>query len=397
MGMRNRRKSLVVWCAAALAGALGGSAWGPRRAAAEEDGGPAGVKGKLDEVAPVLRRLIPLTVDQARLRIDREAWERPAEEAKDGGGGGARLFARRRRAVALGDDEGGGVEAIFHRLRSAAGANSSGESSSNDDRTLECSGGGLAVRLRLAGQSVRIELREEKEPGRALDVHDDGDGAFQLIFRGAGDNDLLVLHQSRAGRFSMSHLKADKPFTAGGSTFLEFYRAHRDYVDQQLIPSLSALGAGAFPSAASPAVRRAVLERLRPFTDAERAEVDRLIGQLDDADHAKREEATQRLMEHGVRHGDWIEAARKAPNLSPEAATRLDRVLTNVRPRRRADALAAALGLAEDPACLVRLLGEAPETDRPHVAAALERITGQKLGLDPAAWEAWWKERQKGK
>ena len=48
-----------------------------------------------------------------------------------------------------------------------------------------------------------------------------------------------------------------------------------------------------------------------------------------------------------------------------------------------------SLRLTEDARYLVSLLTEVAEQDRPIVAAALKRLTGQKVGLDVAAWKKW--------
>ena len=53
----------------------------------------------------------------------------------------------------------------------------------------------------------------------------------------------------------------------------------------------------------------------------------------------------------------------------------------------------ASLRLTEDVGYLVGLLSEAAEQDRPNVVAALERLTGQKLGPDAVAWKKWLSSR----
>jgi hypothetical protein len=341
-------------------------------------------RGKLDELSPVIRRLIPLAVDQGRLRLDRESWERPAEDVMEEASRPRQVRKFRR---AFGDDEGTGVDAIFNKLQNAAGANSTSHSGGDNSRSIEFSGNGLWGRLRVSGPSIRIELQED-ETGRRLDIHET-DGSLQMVLMGPDGEPIIVLLQNRAGRFRIAHVAGDTPFSASSPSFLDFYRVHRGYVEQKLIPLLTGLGIGAFPSTDSPAVRLSVREHLRPIQGAEREEIERFILQLNDADHAKREEATKRLIERGARHASRLDAARKAADLPPESATRLDRVITEIQRQRRIDALAESLGLADDTPYLIRLLQEAPEPERPSIEKALERLTGQRLGANPAAWQTW--------
>jgi hypothetical protein len=366
-------------------------------APAEEDDETGAGKGRLQDVAPVVRRLLPLTVEKGALRLDREAWSRPpegkaAEDLKAEFEAALVKQGLPKEWAAKQADEMAGApdaERIFNLLQVASRSHGSSRSHGGTERTMQFSGGGLAATLALSGESVRVDLREEKGAKRSVEVQDDGEGALQLRAGGGDGSFLLTLQQAKNGRFSVALVEGDAPFAAAAESYPAFYRAHREAVEKRLLPLLARLGVGAPPSAESPAVREAVLDRLRPVPEAEQEAVKQALADLDDAAQARREAATKALAALAHRHAAAIEAAAKAPAASPETQARLKRVLAEGLARRRAADLAEALGLMSDPVVLVRLLAEAKEADRPPVVAALEKATGQKLGGDVEAWTKW--------
>jgi hypothetical protein len=381
-----------------VAGLLALAAGWPAPAA--ESGGAE--KGRLQDVAPVVRRLLPLTVEKGALRLDRESWSRPPEgkaaedlkaefEAALVKQGMPKDWAAKQADEMAGAPD---VERIFNLLQIASRSGGSSRSHGGSERSMQFSGGGLAAKLALSGESVQIELREEKGPKRSVEVFDDGEGSLQVQASGGGGRFLLALQQAKEGRFSVALVEDEKPFAASAESYPAFYRAHREAVEKRLLPLLTRLGVGTPPSAESPAVREAVLDGLRPVPEAEREAVKQALADLDDAAQAKREAATKVLAAAAHRHAAAIEEAAKAPGASPETQARLKRVQAEGLVRRRAADLAEALGLMTDPAVLVRLLGEAKEEDRPQVVAALEKATGQKLGADLEAWKTWLAERK---
>ena len=78
-------------------------------------------------------------------------------------------------------------------------------------------------------------------------------------------------------------------------------------------------------------------------------------------------------------------------NLQP---SELAPLLTNSLPYARVIALGAVAGMGNKVAveCLVASLRDPNEGIRWLVRSNLRRLTGLKLGADPAAWEQWWKE-----
>ena len=88
-------------------------------------------------------------------------------------------------------------------------------------------------------------------------------------------------------------------------------------------------------------------------------------------------------------------AARRlrAENLDP---TELAPLLTNSQPHVRMLGLGALVRIG-DKATIERIvssLRDPSEAIRWMVRSNLRRITGQKLGADPAAWEKWWAENK---
>ncbi len=373
-----------------------------RPAAAEDAGGKKDSPGKLNDLAPITRRLLPMTVDGGLLKLDRDAWSRPLE-GKSGDDLKSEFKALLVKqglpeewAARQADEMAGAadVERLFGGLQKASRSHGSSRSHGGTERSMSFRGGGLAAKLTLSKETVTIELREEEQAKRSLEVFDDGAGALRLVAAAADGSFTLVLQQATDGRFSVALVEGDAPFAGTGASYPAFYRAHRAVVEGRLLPLLTALGVGSPPTADSPAVRQAVLDRLRPPAAAERERVEEAIAQLDDANQAAREAATQQLVACGHRHRALIEATLKQPDITPEAASRLKRVLAKTVARRRAAELAEALDLAADPATLVKLLAEATEADRPAVAAALEKITGRSFGADVAAWTRWLEKRE---
>jgi hypothetical protein len=78
----------------------------------------------------------------------------------------------------------------------------------------------------------------------------------------------------------------------------------------------------------------------------------------------------------------------------PELAARLGKILAEHPDAEEVEALLTSQKLAQDVGYLIELLGEAGAEDRAALAAALERLTQQKLGADAAAWKKWWSQKR---
>jgi HEAT repeat protein len=75
----------------------------------------------------------------------------------------------------------------------------------------------------------------------------------------------------------------------------------------------------------------------------------------------------------------------------PDTTAIVDELLQDDRPLVRRQA-ADVLSYSKDPASIDVLISTLGDTDagvRATAAASLETITGQKLGQDPAKWQAW--------
>jgi HEAT repeat protein len=74
----------------------------------------------------------------------------------------------------------------------------------------------------------------------------------------------------------------------------------------------------------------------------------------------------------------------------------LDPLMTNSLPMARLMALGVLARMADKPAVgrIISMLHDPNEAIRWRVRSALRRLTGQKLGADPAAYEKWWAENK---
>jgi HEAT repeat protein len=70
--------------------------------------------------------------------------------------------------------------------------------------------------------------------------------------------------------------------------------------------------------------------------------------------------------------------------------------MTNSMPWARLMALGVLARMADKPAVerIVSMLNDPNEAIRWRVRSDLRRLTGQKLGADPAAYEKWWAENK---
>jgi hypothetical protein len=345
----------------------------PAAAPAEDAAPPAPAEGFFEKLAPAIRPLVRLGMDGDALCFDRG----PAAKATKGD------LEQEKNAFQ------GALEGPFNRLRNETGSHSRGGMGGTHAWGTSFSGSGLAADLNFQRGKIQVTLREEHAPGRSLEVRDDGARGLHVLVTAEQGGLFLVIQQLPSGRFNVALLRGETTFVASEESFASLWRRHRDDVDRKLLPLLSSLGVTVPPATGDAGVREAVIGRLRPVTVKERQEAERLVRQLEDAGHEKREEATRLLSGGYVRYREAIDEALKRPGLDPEAAGRLQRIVEEQGTRQDAEAVAGALGLESDPGYLVRLLASAPEADRPHVVAALEKATGQKLGADAGAWRKW--------
>ena len=360
---------------------------------------PGFENGKLNKLSSHVSKLIKLAVGETNLRLDRKHWEgdsagKSREQRKKAlvaqylKRGLPEKFAIRQAEREVGQPR---VTLAFNALRSAARYSRAGSSSSgNNVRSYHFSGRGFYGRLATSDESVEIELREEDGPERRLIVRDNGKGTMRLEYSSDKSDFLLLIQQTKGGKARFVYMAGDEPLAGSADSFHELYAEHRDQFDKKIFPLLRHIGVIPPLTPLSTPVVKTVLAKLVPVDDDRRRESKQLIAQLRDDRFVVREAATKKLFAETARHEPMIEEALRAKDLDPETKMRLDKVIKAHRTKNlEVEQLIVSLRLTEDAAYLVSLLSLVAERHRPIVAAALERLTGKKLGSDVAAWKKW--------
>lgn len=358
-------------------------------------------KGKLHELAGPISQLLKLARDGKTLRLDRRHWKKEFASDTDARAlkkleeellkrGMSKEWAARHARRLL---KSRPVELIFDKLQTAAGSSGGSASTSGDFFAKSFRGNGLTARIRISGASFYAVLEEENAPHRRLEFSDDGRGAMRLILADKSGKFVLAVIQNPQGRFSVAHIYGNDRRTEVAESFQEFYAKRRRYVDGTLFPLLAHVGMGLPWTPCHPKVEQAVLARLRgPLTQAEIRQAETLIRQLNHDVLERREQAAEALSTSFARYRDTIKNTMKDPSNPPEVASRLKRILDENAGQDGIEEFLDARKLAEDVGYLVELLQEVGPGDREAIVKTLQRITGQKLASDPAAWQEWWEQ-----
>jgi hypothetical protein len=326
-------------------------------------------KGALQEVRKLLEQVFAFTVDGERLKLDRLRWAQAMKDAPD--------------ADALDNSP---IDALFWKIGDTTGTGDDGSSTSNARRTLHFSGGKVAGRLDVEGDVLKLTLEENAAPNRRLTLRDDGRGglALQLLHP---EGSVILLTQTRGGQCTLVAVLGDQVRSGRGDTFAACFRKHRKEFETHVQPALAHHGIQLFLPTQTPQVRQGVLAILAR-TPETLAQGRQLLDELDSKDFAVREKASQRLSERFLVYENQIrQKLQDKPSL--ELQRRLEKILQEHRYAPRVHQTVATLDLLHDAAYLVSLLDGAKAEDGARLVAELEKITGQKLGTDPAAWKEW--------
>jgi hypothetical protein len=370
-------KPLILTLMAAVAA---GSGLGqPTTPPDKPDKPPLLADGDLPQMRPHLVKMFPFTLEGPNLKIDRTTWgTAPADDPR---------LARFGQAHP--------IEGPFKQIQTAAGAGGGGMSISNQERRITFSGGKLGGLLHTRGDNVRlVTLEEVGQPQRTLEFSEDGQGGFHVQIKHP-DGDLLLLHQSRKGAFRAVAFLGRQTFAGQGESFAAFFREHRAVMDADILPVLEQFGIQLILSSRSLAVRRAVLAQLLRTPEALQ-EGKKLLADLDSEQFDDRKKATQLLNDRFEMYQDLIRERLEDKSISLEVRTRLKNLVAEHADAQRASQTVALLELTKDPAYLVSLLDQAAAPEAAKVIGVLEKITGQKLGADPAAWKEWASKNLKG-
>jgi hypothetical protein len=362
--------------------------------------GPGFEDGKLNKVSKHVSKLIKLAVGEKHLRLDRKHWE---------GDTAGKTVEQRKKAIvakllkrglpekyaisqAAREVTQPRVTQAFNELRTATSYSRAGSSSSGkSERSNYFGGRGFYGRLATSSNGlVEMELREEDGPQRRLTVRDNGKGTMRLEYSSDEHDFLLLIQQSKNGSVKMVYMVGDETLAGSAESFHALYAKHREQFDTKIFPMLRHVGVVPPLTPLSTPVVKTVLAKLVPVDGDRRRQTEQLIAQLQNDSFAKRDEATKKLFAETARHEPVIEEMLKDKDLDPETKMRLEKVIKSHRAKNlEVEQLIVSLKLTDDAKYLVGLLPDTTEQDRPNVVAALERLTGQKLGTDVSAWKKW--------
>jgi hypothetical protein len=370
--------------------------------------------GALQKVRGPLEEMLQFTFQGNRLALDRKGWEKEPKE-KEGAKPGALppnvgqpnvappniqikpgAFGQQRIQIQGGFNiagaqnifgQGPPIEAIFAKIQAASGSMGHGMSITGDKREINFTGESLSGRLQTSGTSVRLVLEENQSPQRTLEFSDDGSGGFRIEVRNI-EGDLLLLQQSRNGSFAAISFTGGPILAAQGDSFLACFQQNRQAMEARVLPVLAQFGINLILSPELPKIRNAVLAQLMQTPEI-RAEGQKLIEELDSSEFAVREKASEVLGNRFEIYQDLFLAKLQDKTTPLEVRTRLQAIVNGHTDQQRVAQTVTALGLLSDAGYLVALLDHVAAENVPRVTVHLEKITGQKLGADVAAWKDW--------
>jgi hypothetical protein len=334
-------------------------------------------EGALQQVKRPLEQIFQFTIDGGTLKADRKGWGTAAKE-------GTKLEAHVR--VRAGNSESP-IEAIFSKIQSLAGVSSSSVSNSGQCREYSFTGNKMNGNLHVRGEVLRLSLEEVQGPQRTLQFSDDGQGAFRLQVSHP-DGDLILMSQGRKGAFAVVALLGDRTLSGKGESFVAYYRQHRQDMDAHILPGLATLGMSPILAPSSARVRAATLALLLRTPDT-LAEGKQLLADLDHDRMVVRERASRLLADRYEVHKDLIQEKLRDASVSLEVKKRLQQLFDSQPDSARANQVVTALNLTQDSSYVVSLLDQVPADQAPKLINHLEKLTGQKLGTNVAAWKEW--------
>lgn len=362
---------------------------------------PGFEKGKLQEVTGPIGALLKLSWKGGTIRLDRQHWLDPfkgkteadtLKEIKDEliRQGYSREHAASQARTLL---DSRPLVLAFRKLRKAVGCIGAGTGRVGHRWYARFSGMGLSASVRTSKGTFTAMFEEEDGPRRKLELLDDESGALQIILVDVSGRLLLALSQGSEGRLCIVHIAGDEVLADKGESFQAFYAKHRSYVDGRLFPLLKHMGVGVPWTRYHARVKQCVLAKLRgPLTAEQIDRGKRLIQQLDDDSFKQREQATKTLSKNFARYRRLIKAAMSKASNPLEVASRLRRIVQANAGQDEIEEFIDSQRIDQDVAYLIELLGEADPPGRSAIIAALERLTKQKLGPNPAAWDKWWSQ-----
>jgi hypothetical protein len=333
-----------------------------------------------------IAKLAKLTVSDFGLVLDRAAWGASGGRQKIGmpnqGMGRVQVF------VGAGGGNQSGADKLFWGIAAAAGVMGRSSATINNTKTLSFSGK-LAGELKTAGESVKLGLREDGGAAYDLDLTDDGKGTLRLVVSTA-TGDVLLFLQLPSGVVSAALIRNGKATGTQARSFRELYERDPAFVEAHLFPMLRSASVGLPPPLTGEEVVAEVCRQLRPTPAADREAYAKLLAELDHTSYDRREAASKKLAEQYARFAPMIEKTLDLDQPpSEEVVTRLKDIYTAQSGAAQLAQLVKSLDLIGNARYLARALDQTKAADRAAMVARLQKLTGQKIGNDPDAWEAW--------
>jgi hypothetical protein len=289
---------------------------------------------------------------------------------------------------------------LFHQVEMATDSLSSGGSDSQRIAangafqwtcTFHCET--MTGELRLDNSNEVLEFRELAPPRRMLSYQSGNDVGLQLKIETEG-GDSILLRQDNNGKCFFAIVSGNKAREEHADSFVELAKHNRQSIETEVLPVLAKFGICPIAPVDSPAVRSAVLASILEVK-ATSAEAERLFTQLDSDLFSVREKATETLTDNYPMFKELIAEKLTDRQIPLEVQSRLQRIVAGQPASALPVQTALAFGLASDPVYVVSLLDNTSDNVRAQLTKHLEKLTGQKLGDDVAAWQQWARAKEK--
>ncbi|MFP4106781.1 MAG: hypothetical protein ACLFVU_11915 [Phycisphaerae bacterium] len=362
--------------------------------AAENEAKPGYRKGPIHMASEPLHDIFALTMEDGKLVLDREHWEKAAAPEKTK----KRLEKLREQYRKRGLPEKmielqlrryqgltGGISGLIANFGQKVGFTSRGQGNVNGQRSYTFGKMGFHASFVPAEDSFQALLVEDADDGKLLRFREHDNGLQITLVNGTGPLTLIVRQNLRG--FSVFHLAGDKTVRKDAKDFSEFYTENRDYAENTLFPLLRFNGIRPPVTAYSQQVKSTVLNMLRkPLRKEERAKFRGMVADLQSDQFRTRQEASKKIGQTVLRGYPVYEKALAEEELSPEAQQRITDALAKHEKELKLPRLVLRLGLLTDTEYLVDLLGKTEGDNAKLIAARLEKLTGKEHGTEVDAW-----------
>jgi hypothetical protein len=368
-------------------------------------------QGELQNFREGLAKILQFNIHKGRLCIDWQAWERSAKEIEASDPDIIKSDSERTRAEIMKRNPQFAAQMpivnsfgtmnepvtplliLFRKLEKSAGSSSHmWGGGGSDECNNSFSGQQISGELRTSKRAQYLLLTELQPPRRTFELSLEGSDGFGLQIADQSGN-LISLRQYHNGRFSIIALLDKTTYADQQESFAALVKTNRQWMSEHLLPALAQFGFQPISPPDSPGVRHAILTSLLTVDEIQ-AEGKRLLEDLDSDDYDVRDRATRSLSGRYDLYKDMIQAASQNQSNSPEVQVRLQNIIDQQPLSPGPMETAVGLDLVHDSKYIISLFDDSHSQTWPQIAGQLEKLTGQKLGTDPAAWKDWAKKNQ---